>query len=256
MPKAEYLLTYQGLVQEQMHKQARFKADRFVNIRDRSDTCEIPSSAWPPIIKGSYLQHWKDIAIQKGITEMVLYPMLVHELQPKTIIELGAFNGGSAVWLADHLELFGIQGRIYSVDIELSFLDEKARSDERISFLEGDCNNISAVFTPEMLSSFKHPWLFIDDAHVNVVGVLEYFHHNGLQTGDYVIIEDTNQFCWDYWTTCWGDKDNTDVMKAEKGENLTDFFVKHQYEYRVDTHYQDMFGYNGSKCWNSILKRV
>ena len=67
---------------------------------------------------------------------MVLYPMLIHELQPKTIIELGAFNGGSAVWLADHLELFGIEGRIYSVDIELSFLDEKANSDERVNFLE------------------------------------------------------------------------------------------------------------------------
>ena len=40
--------------------------------------------------------------------QVSLYPMLLFELKPKTIIEIGAFNGGSAIWLADNLELFGI----------------------------------------------------------------------------------------------------------------------------------------------------
>ena len=33
-------------------------------------------------------------------------PMLLQELRPRTIIELGAFEGASAVWLADLLDIF------------------------------------------------------------------------------------------------------------------------------------------------------
>lgn len=253
--KEQEIFSYKNLSENKPHQRELQKSSRFVSIDSRKDICDIPAPVWATLIEGSYKQHWKDIHIQKSAMEMVLYPMLLHELQPKTIIEIGAFNGGSAVWLADNLDMFGIEGSIYSMDIDLSFLDEKAKNDRRINFLSGDSNQIDTVFTSEMLSKLPHPWLVIEDAHVNLIGVVKHFHDNGLKKGDYLIVEDTNLFCWEYWNEQFNADDNGD-FKENKGANFKEFIIQHKDEYLVDTYYQDLFGYNGSKNWNSILKRV
>ncbi|MDJ0620300.1 MAG: CmcI family methyltransferase [Calothrix sp. MO_192.B10] len=248
-------MNYQNILQQARHKQEPLKPERFVKISDRKDKCDIPTSAFKPLFENAYLQTWKGIILNKGITEIALYPMLVYELQPKTIIEIGAFNGGGAIWLADHLDLFEIEGHVYSVDIDLSLLDEKARNDSRVHFLEGDCNNINAVFPPQMLSELPHPWLIIEDAHVNLVAVVEYFHSNGLQSGDYLIVEDTNRLYWELWGDNWDDRAEME-QGVKKMDDLRNWLIDHEKEYLVDTYYQDLYGYNGSKNWNSILKRV
>ncbi|MEM9925889.1 MAG: CmcI family methyltransferase [Cyanobacteria bacterium P01_D01_bin.50] len=246
---------YQTIIQQAKHKLEPLKGDRFVKISHREDRCDIPASAWKPLLENSYLQTWKGIILNKGVTEIAVYPMLLCELQPKTIIEIGAFNGGGAIWLADHLDLFGIDSHVYSMDIDLSLLDEKAKSDSRVCFLEGDSYKIETVFTSSMLSELPHPWLIIEDAHVNLLGVLEYFDKNGIQSGDYLIVEDTNELHWQLWGDNWDDKAEMQ-QGSRKMADLRYWLSNHEDEYLVDTHYQDMYGYNGSKNWNSILKRV
>ncbi|MGK7875761.1 MAG: CmcI family methyltransferase [Xenococcaceae cyanobacterium] len=248
-------MSYQSVIQEAKHKKELSKPDRFVKISDRGDRCDIPVTAWRCLLENPYLQTWKGILLNKGVTEIALYPMLLYELQPKTIIEIGALNGGSAIWLADHLELFGVEAKVYSVDIDLSLLDEKARKDSRVCFIEGDCNNLSAIFSTEMLSNLPHPWLVIEDAHVNLRAVMEYFHSNGIQNGDYFIVEDTNKLMWEAWEEKWDDEKEMQKGK-QKMPTLRSWLLNHQDEYVVDTYYQDMYGYNGSKNWNSILKKV
>lgn len=248
-------MDYQTIVQEAKHKSELSTADRFVKISNREEKSDLPASAWEKLlIKSSTLQTWKGINLMKGVMEIALYPMLLHELQPKTIIEIGAFNGGSAVWFADCLEIMGIPGNVYGVDIDLSLLDEKARTDSRVQFVQGDCNEISKIFPSETLADFPHPWLIIEDALANPVAVVDYFHNNGLQTGDYLIIEDTNKSVWECWSQNWTDKDEIEQVKQQV-ENVMNWLVEHENQYLVDTYYQDMFGYNVSKNWNSILKR-
>ena len=210
--------------------------------------------AWIPLLQNAMLQTWKGIILNKSVTEIGIYPMLIYELQPKTVIELGAFNGGSAVWLADYLDLLGISSHIYSMDIDLSLLDSIAKQDSRIHFLQGDSNDISSTFSIEMLSEFPHPWLLIEDSHVNLMGILEHFH-KGFQSGDYLIVEDTSESMWNYWRDHWDDAQEV-KEGALKLKNLRTWLQDHEDEYLVDTDYQDMYGYNGSKNWNSILKRV
>jgi hypothetical protein len=41
------------------------------------------------------------------------------------------------------------------------------------------------------IQKLPHPWFIIEDAHINVVGVMRHFHKHLLK-GDYLIIEDTN----------------------------------------------------------------
>ncbi|NEO89076.1 MAG: cephalosporin hydroxylase [Moorea sp. SIO3G5] len=227
---------------------------RLVKISEREDICSLPKGIWRPLTENYHLQTWKGIPMDKSPIEIALYPMLIYELQPKTIIELGADTGGSAVWLADQLKLFDIEGLVYSVDIDLSLLDEKAKAEPKIKFLEGDCNQIDRVLSTTLLSTLSHPWLIIEDAHVNLVGMLDYFHNNGLQNGDYLIIEDTNKALWEAWSD-WEDKEFIERMKC-KLDLLKNWLMQHKNEYLIDTHYQDLFGYNGSKNWNSMLKRV
>ena len=227
---------------------------RFVKISEREDRCDIPKSAWRPLTENAYLQTWKGVLLEKDPMQIAAYPMLINELQPKTIVELGALKGGSAIWLADHLELFGIEGKVYSVDNDLSQLDEKAKADSRIHFIEGDCREIAAVLPPELLGHLPHPWLIIEDVHDNLVGILDHFYNYGLQTGDYLIIEDTNKFMWEVWSD-WEDQELIQ-RGARKLKDLRNWLMNHEDEYWVDTYYQDMYGYNASKNWNSILKRV
>lgn len=226
---------------------------RFVNISEREDRCDLPKSVWRPLTENAYLQTWKGVLLEKDPMQIAVYPMLLYELQPKTIIELGALKGGSAIWLADHLNWFGIEGKVYSVDNDLSQLDEKVKADSRIHFLEGDCQEISTVLPTKLLDNLPHPWLVIEDVHQNLVGMLEHFHHHGLETGDYVIIEDTNKFMWEVWSD-WGDQELIQ-RGARKLDLLRSWLSSHQEEYMVDTYYQDMYGYNASKNWNSILKK-
>ncbi|NEO78126.1 MAG: cephalosporin hydroxylase, partial [Moorea sp. SIO4G3] len=84
--------------------------------------------------------------------------------------------------------------------------------------------------------------------------ILDYFHNNGLQNGDYLIIEDTNKALWEAWSD-WEDQEFIERMKG-KLDLLKKWLMQHKNEYLIDTYYQDLFGYNGSKNWNSMLKRM
>ncbi|OLT61758.1 CmcI family methyltransferase [Moorena bouillonii] len=242
------------MVKSNLSEQEISDNKRFVKISEREDRCDIPKSAWRPLTDNAYLQTWKGVLLEKDPMQIAAYPMLLRELQPKTIIELGALKGGSAIWLADHLELLGIEGKVYSVDSDLFQLDDQAKADSRVHFLEGDCREVSAVLSVELLDNLPHPWLVIEDVHDNLVGILEHFHQNGLQSGDYLIIEDTNKFMWEVWDD-WEDQELIQ-RGCRKMDDLRNWLMKHQDEYLIDTYYQDMYGYNASKNWNSILKIV
>lgn len=253
-------MSYQKAVQLAKHKQEPLKADRFVKISDREYRSDLPEAAWKNLLHNSYLQTWKGIMLPKGITEITLYPMLLQELQPQTIIEIGAFNGGSAIWFADLMEMLGIESRIYSMDIDLSLLDEKAKDDRRVQFIQGDCHQIESVFTRELLSTLPHPWFVTEDAHVNSVGILEYFHKNGLESGDYIIIEDTNPFIWkpgvEDSEIFWDDSPEDEMRGKLIMEDMIAWLKNHEEEYLIDSYYLDMYGYNVSKNWNSVLEKV
>ena len=100
---------------------------------------------------GEFLTNWKGIPFLKSPLDIAIYQSLMWELKPATIIELGAYGGGAAIWMADMMELWGVPAKIYSVDINLGLLDEKAKSCKHVSFLQGDVNNMEAIFSSEEL---------------------------------------------------------------------------------------------------------
>lgn len=172
--------------------------------------------------------HWKGKSLFKSVFDFSIYTMLLWDLKPRTIIEIGSGVGSSAVWMADLLKTFGTEGRVYSVDL--------VRPDvwhADVTFIEGDCRAIENAFGEEFLRGLPHPWLFIEDAHANVLAVVRHFHPH-FARGDYVVIEDSP-----------GKRDDIGAFVEEFPGN-----------YKVDTHYTDFFGRNSTCSRDSILVRM
>ncbi|MGF1494252.1 MAG: CmcI family methyltransferase [Microcoleaceae cyanobacterium] len=247
---------YKSALDAEFHQVVSQSDQRFVKIGDRKDECALSPSVWEALHANQWLSTWKGIVIQKGFCQLSIYPMLICELQPKTIIELGSCSGASAVWLTDQLKIFNIEGQVYSIDIDPSLLNETAKADRRVKFVQGDCNRIEEILTPEFMATLPHPWLVIEDAHVNTIGIMDHLHSNGLQSGDYIIVEDTNLYMWEYWSDKgWQVEHEVKEMPHLLSE-LRGWLQSHEEEYKVDSYFQDMYGYNVSKSWNSILRRM
>jgi cephalosporin hydroxylase len=176
----------------------------------------------------SECMHWKGLPLFKTVFDCSLYSMMLWDLRPKTIIELGSGAGASSIWLADLMEMFDIEGTIYSVDLKQSKLQYP-----NVRFIQGDCYQIEQVFTDNFLKTLPHPWLLIEDAHVNVYGVLRHFHSH-LQLKDYIVVEDS----------------------ARKQTALSQFLNQFPDCYKVDTYYTDFFGRNATCAQDSIWVRT
>ncbi|MFC8015459.1 CmcI family methyltransferase [Streptomyces cinereoruber] len=170
---------------------------------------------------------WAGHDIFKTVYDGMIYPMLLSEIRPKTVIELGSGSGGSAIWLADIAQINKIDAKIISIDKRKVNV-----ADERVIFRCSDIFQIDSLFTPEEISSLEHPWLIIEDAHVNVNGVLDFFDSISV-SGDYIIVEDS----------------------LSKRHELLKFLDHANGEYMLDTKYLDMFGENTTCAMDSILVR-
>jgi len=214
-------------------------ATRFVPFTQRTWSSDLPWSVhfWKTVRDSKWRRprderiHWKGVLNMKDPFSLASYPLLIHELKPATIIELGAYIGGSALWLADMLEIHGIDGRIYSFDIEVDRITAKH---PRVEFKWADSRNLQS-FDAAWLASLPHPWLVIEDAHCNVYEVLRFFGAM-MHPGDYLIVEDT--------------------LQLSKYRTLQRFIQDHHDQYLVDTRYVDMFGYNVTCHPNSYFKKV
>jgi cephalosporin hydroxylase len=174
------------------------------------------------------LMRWRGMPLMKNVFDFAMYPALIAELRPRTVFEIGSGPGASAVWLADHLAMNGIEGRVHSVD------RVKAEADyPRVSFYQGDCATPQTLFARDLLQSEPHPWLVIEDAHHNVAAVIEHMHRY-LAPGDYLVVEDSDV--------------KRDALRA--------FLAAHRGSYLVDTHFTDNFGRNATCAADSILVRT
>src|SRR6266545_1566673 len=163
---------------------------RFVPFRDRAYGTDFALSAQffgrvqgakeAPTEEAPAL-HWRGVPMKKDPFDVTLYPLLLWELRPATIIELGAYRGGSALWMADLLDLYGIDGHVYSHDIDV---DRITACHARVTFLRADSNDVGS-FDAERLRSLPHPWLVLEDTHRNIYELLRFFDRF-LEAGDYV----------------------------------------------------------------------
>jgi cephalosporin hydroxylase len=174
-------------------------------------------------------------AMIKNPFDMALYPLLLWNLKPATIFEIGSYNGASALWMADLLTSYGVDFHIHSLDI----VKVTAIQHPHVTFYEGSGRALNGVFPAEMIAACPRPFLVIDDAdhmYPTCKAILEHFHPH-MRAGEYLIMEDGLTV--------------PDPRRASE-----EFLAQHPSEWMIDGEYCDFFGYNATWCINGFLKRI
>ncbi|XP_064625498.1 uncharacterized protein LOC135486558 [Lineus longissimus] len=241
------IYNYHGCVEK--GKKDLWGEKRYQTLLERKDVGALSVDAMKTLSVGKYQNKWCGMPLMKGAIETTTYQLLLQEEKPVTIIELGTWQGTSAAWMADLSKVFGQKAHVYSVDIDNGLLNEKARRDN-VTFIQGDCMKIEEVFPDDMLKNLPHPWFISEDAHVNVVGVLEHLLRFA-QPGDMICVEDTSPDGPDF--PCY-DTDDYRTFGHEKLNQLKDFLKRNAQKVKIDRLYTDLFGYNGGLNWHGYMK--
>jgi cephalosporin hydroxylase len=173
--------------------------------------------------------------------DYVIYQMIVNEVKPDLIIEIGTSEGGSAIYLADLMDASDIQGEIHSIDIT-SKAEQNVKINSRIKLFTNGWEN----YDINLATKFKTILIIEDAAHTYecTIGALEKFNKL-VSLGSYLIVED-------------GIIDDLGMSKEFNGGPLRaikEFLPKHP-EFIIDRKWCDMFGRNATFNVNGYLKRV
>ena len=210
------------------------KRGRFVSYRerreedDRGRPCDIGPLELLMSQGTATCLEWNGSPLFKTVFDFAIVPMLLSELKPATIFEIGSGTGTSARWMADLMTSFDLDCQIRSVDIK-----PVGEAYPGVHFSAGDCKSPASLFDADLLRTAPHPFLVIEDAHINVHDVLAHMD-SFLVKGDYLFVEDSR----------------------DKAGDLEKFSNARANRYKVDTRYTDFFGRNATCAANSIFVRI
>jgi len=135
---------------------------------------------------------WRGVCLIKCPMDLQSYQEIIYKTKPELIIETGAFLGGSAVFMADLLELFvGGDSRVLSIDLNR---ERELPEHPRVDFLVGASSTDPSVLEhAKGMADGRRTMVVLDSAH-NRRHVLEELRlYAPLVTkGCYLIVEDTN----------------------------------------------------------------
>jgi cephalosporin hydroxylase len=212
---------------------------------NRSAESEIPYTLLMKIQAGTMAYRYKGVPTLKNPFDLALYTSLLWSLKPRTIIEIGSYAGGSALWFADQLTLLGIDGHVYSADI--ARVDSLC--DPRVTFLEGDGRRPSDSFPAEMIDMLPRPLLVIEDADHSYDTSRSVLNHFAplMRTNEYILIEDG----------ILSDMGVADQYDGGPGRAITEFLQSPAgRQWQVERTYCDYFGRNVTWNVDGYLKRI
>jgi cephalosporin hydroxylase len=188
---------------------------------------------------------YKGVPTLKCPFDLAIYAELIYRLKPRTILEFGSFKGGSALWLADTVDSFGLsETQIFAMDVN----NLAEFRDRRINFRYCDCENIEGTLDRAVVDSIRYPLLIIEDAshmYQHSLNVLEFFHRVST-SGDYIIVEDGI-------ASVVGVED-----RYEGGPHKAtyDFLRSHPDAYEIDRQLCDRFGVNATWAVDGYIRRT
>lgn len=211
---------------------------------DRPWATSLPRETLLFIQQASMGYSYRGVPMIKNPFDFALYPLLLWQIKPRTIIEIGSKEGGSALWFGDQVNNFGLDCHIYSVDIVK--VDEV--SHPRVTFLQGNGRDLGKTFSDEFMQGLPRPLLVIEDAdhaYETSKAVLEFFDPY-LEIDEYIIIEDG----------IISDLVQDPNYNVGPHRALKEFLAVYGAAYVIDQQYCDYFGYNLTWCTNGFLKKV
>jgi cephalosporin hydroxylase len=191
------------------------------------------------VYKGHYNINYKGVPCIKCPFDYVLYQMIISEVKPDLIIEIGANNGGSAYYMADLLDAIGT-GEIHSIDIE-DKVPEEVKLHKRIKFFFEGWENYDLK-----LAEGRRILVIEDSSHhyENTLGAIQRFAHL-VTVNSYLIVED-------------GIIDDLGLSKQFGGgplKAIREFLPLHP-EFVLDEKWHNFFGEGATFNTMGYLKRI
>jgi cephalosporin hydroxylase len=176
--------------------------------------------------EGHHKTRYRGVECVKAPFDYVIYQMIIEDVKPDLIIEIGTYVGGSALYLADLLALQG-KGEVHTIDVE-GEIDKRVQGHNRIKFFrngwEGydlsivkDFNSILVIEdgthkysdTLNTIRKFapvvsKNSYLIVEDGIIDELGLTRE-HQGGPVKAIKQFLSENNNFQVDhYWTDFYG----------------------------------------------------
>ena len=165
---------------------------------------------------------WKNLTLMKDPMTLTIYQQLIQDLKPKTIIEFGTYEGGSALWMNDICKSLLLNTKIVPIDIK------PIKPIKEVKFINLNVHEIDNF----KFDKYESPIIVIEDCHENVKGIFNKVN-KFLKKGDYFIVEDT-----------------IDIIKYSEMIQLN------LSKYKINRKYCDFWGQNNTWNCDSFLEKV
>lgn len=131
---------------------------------------------------------WMGNRTYKSPLDLWVYQEIVFEKKPDIIIETGTAFGGSALYLANIMDIIG-HGELISIDTEKNDVPNH----DRITYLNGSSvdNSILEIINKSIIKKKVMVILDSDHSKKHVLEELK-IYSNIVSTGQFLIVEDTN----------------------------------------------------------------
>ncbi len=139
-----------------------------------------------------FLQMWyRGWPLVKCPLDLWQYHEIIDQTRPAVIVETGTYCGGSALYLADQLELIG-GGDVISIDIQPS---EELPDDDRVEFVKGRSSiDLRVLEHVKKRVAGRKTMVVLDSDHSKDHVLQELRLYAPLvSVGAYLIVEDTNR---------------------------------------------------------------
>lgn len=192
------------------------------------------------IDKGHHKITYRGIKAIKCPFDYLIYQMIIFDVKPDLVIEIGTNVGGGTLYIADLLDIIG-KGVIHTIDI-LDKVHPMIKEHNRIEFFDDGWESYDISLTDK----FEKILIIEDASHMysDTLGILNKFY-NIVSKDSYFIIEDgiINELGLE-------SEFNGGPLKA-----IREFLPNHP-EYIVDRKWCDLFGLNATFNVNGYLKRI
>lgn len=192
------------------------------------------------IDKGHHKVSYRGVKAVRCPFDYVMYQMIISEVKPDLIIEIGTRKGGGAYYMADLLDNIG-KGSIHAIDI-VDDVEPIVKTHERIHLFTDGWSG----YDLELTKGFDTILVIEDASHMyeDTIGVLNKFH-SLVSKDSYLIVED-------------GIINKLGLEKKYNGGPLRAIreFLPNHPEYIVDRKWCDMFGKNATFNVNGYLKKI
>jgi cephalosporin hydroxylase len=193
------------------------------------------------IVNGHHKVTYRGIKMIKNPFDYLLYQMIINEVKPDLIIEVGTNHGGTALYMSDMLDLIG-KGEIHTIDITEYPMDERVINNKRIKrFLGG-----YQAYDLKNCEGYEKILVIDDGSHLyeHTLEILQKFQ-DVVTPDSYFIVED-------------GALIHIGLTKDYGGGPVRaiEEFLQTNNNYIIDRNWCDFFGNNATFNTNGFLKKV